>query len=265
MLVAAGIASPADPTKPNEEPEPENPTPPEEEEASEPEQEEEDPQAAPEEGEEDPKGPSRREQLRINQLLSKYPNLREQTEEKPKAEQPKSLDLEKELEADPEVIQKLQQDRQAIEAQAYARGRQEANSLLFHTRLEIDAPRVEAKFPVLDKSSPKFNPQLATALNTMFLDAVGFKAGDPQKGIPDTVQRPNIRYADYMESLFELSHEMGQLEVAESKKNITRQAARTGLRPDGSKAKKLDLTKPPEQMTDEELDAIIAQAIPPAK
>jgi hypothetical protein len=60
--------------------------------------------------------------------------------------------------------------------------------------------------------------------------------------------------------MFELVDEVSSRKVQQSQKNIAKQASRTGLRPDGSSAKRLDLSKPPEAMTDEELDAMIAKS-----
>ena len=73
------------------------------------------------------------------------------------------------------------------------------------------------------------------------------------------VQNPNVRWKDFVESEFELADEIANTKVANSTRNIAQQAASTGLRPDGSQAKRLNLNKAPEQMSDEELDAIIAQ------
>lgn len=260
VLAEAGAPTPADPTKPNEEQEPDNPTPPEEEEAPEPPEPEEEQEEAeePEEAPEEPK-PSRREQLRVAQLLARY-GQPEAPQAKPvKAE---GIDYEQELEAEPEVRQRLIADRQQAADLAYQRGLQQANNIQFHTRLEIDAPKVHNAHPILDKTNAKFDQELATAINTMYLDSVGYRAADTEKGIDEAVQRPNLRYGDWTEAIFELAHRIADAEVTETKKNITKQAAKTGLRPDGSRAKQLDLNKPPEAMTDEELDAIIAQAIP---
>lgn len=241
--------TPVEPDEQNPELEPENPeeTPEEPEEPVVPEGEEEEP-------EEEPK-PSRREQLRINKLLEKYGDP-----ESPKPRKVENaLDYEKELDADPETIKRLQEDRENYSKDLYQQGLEQTKSIQFHTRLEIDAPRVEAKYPQLDKNSDEFNPVLAETVNKMYLSTAGY---DLESG---KVQNANIRYADYVESLFELADEMGMKKVAESRKNITKQAGSTGLRPDGSAPKRLNLNKAPQDMTDEELNAVINQAIPSRK
>lgn len=196
---------------------------------------------------------SRRESLRIQQVIERA----KQGAYGPKPE-PKSssgLNYSTELEADAETLKRLEDDRKAYGKSLYEEGLRRADSLQFRTRLEIDAPRVEAKYPQLDKSSPDFHPSLANALNTMYLSAVGYDEKN------DTVQNANVRYADYIESMMELADEIAGQKTAKTQKNIARQAANTGLRPDGSSSKRMNLNQSPEKMTDDELKAVIAQGL----
>lgn len=203
---------------------------------------------------EEEKPPSRRETLRIQQVLQK---LKEAQAPAPAPAAPTGqLDYSKELEADPEVIAKLEADRKAASDATYQQGLTQSNSIRFHTRLEMDAPKMEEKYPWLDKNSKEFKPALAQSVNEMYLSAVGF---DQQT---DTVKNPNIRYSDYVESIAELANEIAGDKTETSTKQIAKQAANTALRPDGSTVKRLNLNKLPEQMTNEELDARIALAIP---
>lgn len=201
-----------------------------------------------------PPEPSRREQLRVQELLAKM----KATQTAPTAPTaPAGLDYAATLDADPELIKKLENDRQAAVNAAHQSGLAQANSIRFHTRLEIDAPRIEAKYPQLDKTSDKFNPILANAVNTMFLSTAGY---DPKT---DTAANPDVRYSEYIESIFELASEIAGEKISSTTKNIKKQAAQTGLRPEGAAATKtLDLNKLPQDMSDEELDARIALAIP---
>lgn len=221
------------------------------------------PAVTPEEGQPQP---SRREQLRVTQLLAK---MREDQQtvtpasptvpSAPKAPEG-SIDYDKDLEgADPETIRRIKEDRERTSQFAYQQGLEQTKSIRFHTRLEIDAPQIETKYPQLDKTSDKFKPQLANAINQMYLSAVGY---DPKS---DKVQNPDIRYKDYVESIFELGHEIGTEEARAATVEVKKQAAQTGLRPGAQQAKTLNLNKIPSQMSDEELDAIIAQAVPPQK
>lgn len=232
---------------------PVEPEEPKEKSEEEPEVEEELEEELEEEPVEEPKPASRREQLRIQDVLSKLKD----NKPTPKAvANPDALNYEEMLDADPELINKLKADRDATNQAMYTQGIEQAKSIQFHTRLEIDAPRVEAKYPQLDKESQDFNPMLADAVNQMFLSTAGYNSET------DTVQNPGIRYATYVESIFELANEIAGEKTEATRTNIKKQAAKTGLRPDGSGAKKMNLSKSPETMTDEELDAVIALGIP---
>jgi hypothetical protein len=218
------------------------------EEVEEPEQEE-------VETEEEPEAPqmSRRKELRIQSLLSKL------TGDSPSRTAPAAtsgLKYAEALEADPETVKALEADRQTYGDQAYQRGVSQADGILFRTRLEIDTPRVEAKYPQFDKSSPQFNPVSTDAINRMYLSTVGF---DENTG---TVKSSSVRYSDYVDSIMELADEMAGEKVVKSQKNIAKQAAATGLRPGGSTPKRMNLHQAPQNMSDEELDAAIALGIP---
>lgn len=240
---------------PKEEPKSEPKTEPEKTEPAEPEAQTEEPptEAAPEVETPEEKPPSRRAEFRYQQLLAK---LKEQSQVQAPPKREDALNYAEELNADPETIKRLEVDRQAAEAAQYRAGADQAKSIQFHTRLEIDAPRVEAKFPFMDPSSSEFNSAAALAMNSKYLQFVGFN------GETDTVVSPNIRYADFVEAEMEFANEIATHKIAETKKSIARQAASTGLRPDGSSPKRLNLNQSPQSMTDEELDAVIAQAIP---
>ena len=192
--------------------------------------------------------PSRRESLRIQQLLEKYG---EPDGKSAAPVLPDALDYNTALDADPDAIKKFEDDRRKYGEELYNKGLQQAQSLQFHTRLEIDAPRVEARYPQLDKDSDQFDAHSADDLNSMYLTIVGY---NPKDG---TVKNPNLRYADFVDAQMALSKSLATRKITESSKNIAKQAATTGLRPDGSTAKRLDLNKAPEQMTDEELDAVL--------
>lgn len=198
--------------------------------------------------------PSRRESLRIQQLVSKL--KAKETDVQPYRRPPQGLDYGAALEADPETIKQLEADRNKYADQAYSEGVKQAQSIQFHTRLEIDAPKMEAKYPVLDKTSREFDPAVADAINTMYLSTAGYDASS------NSVQNANIRYSDYVESLMELVDAAAGERVVRSTKNIVKQAASTGLRPDGSSAKRLNLNQNPKNMNDDELDAAIALGIP---
>lgn len=210
---------------------------------------EEAPEAA-EAGSEEPTAePSRRENKRIQQLLQKM--KQQEQSQAPYQEPDQSLDYRQKLDADDEVVKLLEEDRRRHGEQSYSQGVQQANSILFNTRLEIDAPKVEQKYSQLDQKSPDFNPSLANAINEWYLTTVGY---DPRTKM---VRNADIRYSEFVEGIMELGENIAGEKVQASRKNIVKQAVNTGLRPDGSQAKSLNLNKAPQDMTDEELEAVI--------
>ena len=60
----------------------------------------------------------------------------------------------------------------------------------------------------------------------------------------------------------ELADNMAGVKTQQATRNIAQQAAKTGLRPDGTSVKPLDLNKAPEDMTDEELRAATNATMP---
>jgi hypothetical protein len=218
------------------------------EEQSEEETTEDESAAQPEEPEERP--PSRRETLRIQQILEK----RAQNSQPSQPVNP--MDYREALDADPETVRQLEEDRQRLGQYQYNQGLEQAKTIQFHTRLELDAPRVEEKYKFLDsRDRENFDPVRAEALNNLYLDAVGYNPGDLRRGIPESVANPSIRYADFVEAQMEFAEALMAEHKVRTTQNIAKQTAQTGLRPDGSSAKRLNLNQPMENMTDEELEA----------
>lgn len=214
----------------------------EQEEEGEPEE----PAEEPEQTEERP--PSRRESLRIQQLINKM-----KQESSPEPQVKPGLDYNEALDAEPEVIQQLEQDRQSYAQATYQEVLERQKADNFKLRLEFEAPKVEEKYPTINPRSEQFNPAVADALNSMYLSAVGYneKTG--------SVRNPDVRYTEYIESMMELADEVATEKTVKSAKNIAKQVASTGLRPDGSRAKKLNLDKQPHEMSNEELEAKLKQ------
>lgn len=200
------------------------------------------------------KKPSRREAARVRDLLEKYG----QPDDKPEKPAVKTtgIDYSEELDADPELIKRLDADRQAAADSGYDRGLEQAKSIQFLTRLEIDAPRVEAKYPQLDKNSEEFKEQAANDVNTMYLTLVGYNP--KTKAVRDA----DMRYGDFVDTIFTLANDLAEVKAEKQIREVKKQVAQTGLRPDGSGANKMNLNKAPEDMTDAELDEYLKQAIP---
>lgn len=202
---------------------------------------------------EEEKPPSRREQLRVQDLLKKY------GPPKDTPIQSKGPDFRDKVEANEEVYKTLQDTAQQFGQDQYNQGLERAKYFQWETLLNVDEPQVRAKYPQLDPSSEDYHPAIHNAMASKYARFVGYNPGDPEKGIPRSVQNSEIRYADFVEAEMEFADEIASQRVVRTTENIARQAAQTGLRPDGSSAKRLNLNKAPEDMTDEELDAVISQ------
>lgn len=191
--------------------------------------------------------PSRRESLRIQKLTEKLRSFQQQSTPQP---QHQGLNYGEALDADPTVVKQLEDDRRAYAEQSYNQGLQQAQSIQFHTRLEIDAPKVVAKYSQLNPEDKEhFNPALADAVNTWYLTTTGYNTDT------GSVANGNVRYSEFVDSIFELGNEIAGQKTQTTTRNIARQAATTALRPDGSSSKRLNLNQPVENMTNEELEA----------
>jgi hypothetical protein len=206
-----------------------------------------------------PAAPSRREQLRVSELLRKYGSP--ETPRPAAPSQTNAPDFSQVVDADPEVYEQLNKSANDYGQNQYQLGTNDAlrqmRSVEWRTLLHLDAPQMESKYKVLDKTDKEnFHPALSDALSRRYLHMVGY---DPQTG---SVANPDIRWRDFVESEFELAEEIAATRTVASTQNIAKQAAQTGLRPDGSGARGLDLNKHPEDMTDEELNAAVAASLP---
>lgn len=192
------------------------------------------------------------------QRLEKLHKLVDRLENKPS--QPKTqvpgINYREMIEADDQVYTDLDKATREYGQGQYDAGLQQAENVRFHTRLEIDAPRVESKYSQLNAESPDFNPQLADAVNRFYLGMVGY---DPQT---DSVKNSKLRYSDFVDAVAELGEAMFSTRTTQTAQNLAKQAAHAAVRPGGPSAKPLNLNKAPEDMTNEELNAVIKATLP---
>lgn len=232
-------------TEPVVDPAPTGPLPPEPETPVIPEEPVEEPEVP------EPVAPSRREQIRIQDILAKRS---EAAVTAPKPSQPEGMiDYTKLLDAPDELIERLNQDRTTASESAFQQGLDQSKSLEFRMLLNIDAPQVETRYPQIDPRSEQYNKALADDINIMFLRHAGY---DKTTG---KVTDPELRYGPYVDSIFALADSIAGEKNQETVSNVTKQAARTGIRPDGSTPKRMNLNQAPEAMSDEELDAVLKQ------
>lgn len=203
-------------------------------------------QQAPEGNGEQPSEMSRRKQLRIQKLMDKMGVTPEQIAT---SQSDSKVDFSDLVDADDDVMDKINQRTEDFGRKQREDSLNEARFYAWRTELKYDADKVNQKYPQFDKNSDEFDPALANAINKMYLSSVGYTG--------KTVSNPDVSFADYVEGIAELAEAFAESKVAKTRQNITRQAAQTGLRPDGTAPKSLDLTKAPSQMSDEELQAAL--------
>lgn len=235
----APVETPQEPIEATPEEQPEEETP-------------EEPRAEPEPVEE-PKQPSRREQLRVQDLLKKYGPP---TERAPLTTGP---DFRDKVQADEEVYKTLEETAKDYGQNQFNQGLERAKYYQWETLLNVDEPQVRSKYPILDPNSGPdvYHPAVTNAMYAKYARVIGYDPGDAERGIPPSVQNPTLRYADFVEAEMEFADELAAQKVERTTQNIAKQAAQTGLRPDGSSAKSLNLNKDPGAMTNEELNAVI--------
>lgn len=261
--------------KPEEKPE--KPEDSEAEEKEEEEQEEEKPDDAEEEDSEDEeeekeeeKPISRRKQARLDKLAKIFETIQsgEDAEEEPqKPKKPEGIKYDEELEADDETIKRLDDDREKFGQEMYLQGLAQANAIKqqqeafeFKQMLTREEDRVREKYPFMNPDDEEhFKPEITESLVKDYLHFTQF---DPQT---KTAKTP-VNYFDYIEARVQQAEALAEEMVSETKKNVVKQAANTGLRPSGSApSKSFDLTKAPEDMSDEELDAVLDTMYPAQK
>lgn len=229
------------------------------------EKKEEDTEVSEKETEEEKKPVSRREQLRVNQLLEKLKSegSGKPQEKAPEKQKPEAIKYEDELDADDDTLKKLNEDREKYAEERYQEGLRQAkaledrqNAFEFRSMLQSDEPRVLGKYSFMDKESNDFDQEATSAMVAKYLNFVGFDEESK------TAKNP-VSYYEFVEAEMEFVQALAEKMARETRDNVTKQVANTGLRPSGSSPSRgLDLTKPAEDMSDEELDAVIASVIP---
>jgi hypothetical protein len=197
---------------------------------------------------EEPAPVSRRENKRIAELTRKLAESNQQRVQQPTQPQPRQIIGEGDYDLD-----QVNGLAQQYGEQRYNEGLAIANAQRFETRLEIDAPKVEAKYPVLNPRSEQFDPGIAEWSTQLYYKTVGLKPGSDGTF---TVENPNIRYEEFADGLMEAVETLATSKSADSKVNLAKQAAQTGVRPTGVAKKQYSGTDP-SKMTTAQLQAAI--------
>lgn len=133
----------------------------------------------------------------------------------------------------------LEEDRQAaIESsrnEGLQTGLRQGTSLLanelWSDRLDIDSERVATRWDALNPDKPEsYDEKLEATLVQKYIQFTGM-AKQPNGRI--IIQRPNVRFKDFVEAEMRERDEYAAKYRETSQRNITRQAAQTGVRPTG--------------------------------
>lgn len=209
------------------------------------------------EGEEPPASP--RQNKRIEQLLDKL-HTREQEVLQRGAQPPQQRQPNRQIIPDGEyTTEEVNRMAQDYADNILQQGLTEVQAVNiannFATRLEIDFPRVNSKYTFLDTDSDDFNPGPADFVNRMYLYTVGY---DPKTGV---VQDRDLRYGEFVEGFMGVVELIATGKVADAGAATAAIAAMAGPRPGGPAKTPLYQGEDPKQMSDEQLDAAIAQGL----
>lgn len=190
------------------------------------------------EGERKPRGEVRHERY-IDKLATEIRASNDQssryTEEifTPKPYTP--LKFEEGAEYDPEQLEK---DRQTVVQNSRAEGIQQGLNQgtsqvvkeLWADRFDVDGDRVAAKWTELNPESDNYNAKLEATLVQKYIAFTGVEK-DTRNRI--TIQKPNIRFKDFVEAEMQNLEDYASHHRETSNKNIERQSAQRGVRPTG--------------------------------
>lgn len=207
---------------------------------------------APEPIVEEPQPVSHRENKRISELTRK---LQEANQRPNQVNQPQSNQIIGEGDYDMDQVNDLAQQ---YGEQRYAEGiKQASDNTMFMTRLEIDAPKVESKYEQLNPNSDKFDPGIADYTTQLFYKTVGMKA---KADGTFTVENTNIRYSEFIDGMMDAVDALASSRQADSKVNLAKQAAQTGVRPNAV-TKNVYQGDDPKKMTIEQLRTKVNQGL----
>lgn len=165
-------------------------------------------------------------ELKLNKILDRIQNVRTQP-----AKRSSSLDYREAIEADDAVYDTLEKDRSSYGEQRYNEGLEMVKAMEFKTNIKLDLPLVKDKLDKLD-------PADAAAIDREYLMYTGWDAAT------QTVKNPDIGYADFVEAQIERAERLASNLHVASQKNIAKQAAQTGIRPDGGARKGINIQNP---------------------
>jgi len=132
----------------------------------------------------------------------------------------------------------LEEDRNAVAANEFSKGVQaglhqgssQVAKELWADRFEIDSERVTSRWDDLNPDSEHYKPKLEATLVQKYIQFAGVEKDDQGRV---SIQKPNVRFKDFVEAEMRNLEEYASERNAEADKDVKSQVAKTGLRPSG--------------------------------
>lgn len=171
------------------------------------------------------------EEMKLNKILDRVTGGK--VAPKPSGYNP--LDYKQAIDADDEVVSQLSQDREQYGQDQRIQGQAEAMEQLkyveWKNNIRFDLPMVKEKLDQLP-------PAVAKAIDREYLL---YSGADIENG---RVSNPNISYAEFVEAQIERAEAIASIRNQETQKNVVKQAAQTGIRPNGATSRPNKITSP---------------------
>lgn len=158
-------------------------------------------------------------------------------------------------------VEQLEGDRKNYGESKFAQGVEQQRFYdqqeRYYDRIEIDSDYVANRYPFLDEESDEFDPELNGAINEAFFEAAGYDEKSK------TFRNTEVRYKPFVQRYVKAFEKFAASRNAESANNLASQRGRTGVRPSGGgrKGNAVYDGMNPADMTDEQLDAMIARGL----
>lgn len=159
------------------------------------------------------------EEIKLNKILERVTGGKV-----PQSQGYKPLDYKETIQADDEVMSQLSDDREQYGQQKFNEGLEQLKYVEWKNNIRFDLPIVKEKLDQLP-------PAVARAIDKKYLI---FSQADVENG---RVGNPNISYAEFVEAEIEQADMIASVRNQDSQKNIVKQAAQTGIRPNGAVSK----------------------------
>lgn len=132
----------------------------------------------------------------------------------------------------------LEDDRNTVANNRFAEGVQtginqgtsQVVKELWADRFDIDSERVTTKWDALNPERDTYNPKLESSLVQKYIQFAGVEKDNKGRV---TIQKPNIRFKDFVQAEMQNLEDYAATRNANSTKNVVKQAASTGVRPGG--------------------------------